>query len=43
MKDIKVFVKKIKKKKQQYGHDRYKNLPGGEKQKVLSIEKYFMK
>ena len=30
-KDIKIFLKKKKKKNQQYGHERYKNLSKGEK------------
>ena len=38
MKDIKVFLKKKKKKEQQYGHERYKHLPE-DKKKLLSIEK----
>ena len=39
-KDIKIFLKKKKKKNQQYGHERYKNLSKGEKKiNWLSIEK----
>ena len=34
MKDIKVFLQKKKKRKQQYGCERYKNLPEDEKQLV---------
>ena len=36
VKDIKVFQKK---KKQQYGHERYKNLPENEKQKLFDYRK----
>ena len=39
MKDIKVFVKKRKKKKQQYGCERYKNLSEDEKINWLGMEK----
>ena len=39
MKDIKIFLKK--KKKRQYGREHYKNLPEGEKQKHVEYrEKY---
>ena len=37
--DIKVFLKKKKKKVQQYGHERYKNLPEYEKQKLFDYRK----
>ena len=45
MKDIKVLRKKKKVKKQQYGHERYKNLSEGEKQKLIDYRKkhYLMK
>ena len=39
LKDIKVFVKKRKKKKQQYGCERYKNLSEDEKINWLGMEK----
>ena len=40
MKDIKVFLKeKEKKKKQQYGHERYKKLSEYEKQKLVEYRK----
>ena len=39
MKDIKVFVKKRKKKKQQYGCERCKNLSEDEKINWLGMEK----
>ena len=42
MRDIKVFQKK-KKKKEQCGLERYKNLPEDEKQNLLSIEKNVIK
>ena len=35
-KDIKIFLKKKKKKNQQYGHERYKNLSKGEKKNKLA-------
>ena len=35
MKDIKTFLKKKRKKKQQYGGERYKNLSENEKEKLL--------
>ena len=41
VRDIKLFLKK--KKKQQYGLERYKNLPEDEKQSLLSIEKNVIK
>ena len=44
MKDIKIFLKKTKKKKQQYGRERYKNLSKDEKQKLAEYsKKYRMK
>ena len=42
-KDIKVFLKKIKKKQQQYGRERYKNLPVDEKQKLVEYRKKYYK
>ena len=39
MKDIKTFLQKKKKKKQQYGHEGYKNLPEKEKQKLVEYRK----
>ena len=43
MKDIKVFLKKIKGKKQQYGSECYKNLPEDEKQKLAEYRKKYYK
>ena len=40
MKDIKVFLKK-KKRKQQYGHERYKNLSEYQKQKLVEYRKKY--
>ena len=42
MKHIKVFLKKKKKKKQQYGCERYKNLPEDEKQKLVQYRKHLI-
>ena len=39
MKDIKIFLKKLKRKKQQYGCERYKILSEDKKQSFLSKEK----
>ena len=39
IKDVKIFLQKIKK-KQQYGHECYKNLLEDEKQKLVEYEKY---
>ena len=39
VKDIKIFLKKIKKKKQQCGCEQYKNLPENEKQKLVEYRK----
>ena len=41
MKDIKIFLKKRKGKKQQYGHDPYKNLSEDEKQKLVEYRKKY--
>ena len=35
MKGIEIFLKKKKTKKRQYGHERYKNLPDGKKQRLV--------
>ena len=35
MKDIKIFLRKKKKKTQQYSHKRYKHIPEDEKQKLV--------
>ena len=43
MKDIKVFLKKKTKKKQQYGRQRHKNLPEDEKQKLDRYSKNYCK
>ena len=40
-KDIKLFIRKKKKKKQQYGHERYKNLPKEEKRKLVEYSKKY--
>ena len=40
MKDIKVFLKK-KKRKQQYGRERYKNLSEYQKQKLIEYRKKY--
>ena len=39
MKDIKVFLKKKKEKKRQYGRDRYTNLTEDEKQNPVDYKK----
>ena len=39
MKDIKVFLKKKKEKKRQYGRERYKNLTEDEKQNLVDYKK----
>ena len=39
VKDMKIFLKKIKKKKQQYSQERYKNLSEDEKQKLVEDRK----
>ena len=39
MKDIKVFLKKKRRKKPQYGCGRYKSLPESEKQKLVEYRK----
>ena len=39
VKDINVFLRKEKKKRQQYGRERYKNLSDDEQQKLVEIEK----
>ena len=39
VKHIKVFLKKKKKETEQYGRERYKNLPEGKNKGLLSIEK----
>ena len=39
MKNIKVFLKKKTEKKEQYGHEQYKTLPEGKKQKLVQLEK----
>ena len=43
MKNIKIFLKKKKEKKQQYGCERYKNLSEDKKIKWLSKEKKYYK
>ena len=43
MKDIKVFLKKNKKKKEQYGGETYKNKLEDESKSWLSIKKYKIK
>ena len=43
MKNIKVFLKKKKKTKRQYGCQRYKNLSVGEKQKFVEYRKKYNK
>ena len=40
VKDVKVFIKK---KKEQYGHERYKNLSEDEKQKLVEYSKNIIK
>ena len=39
MKDIKIFLKKKKNKKRQYGRERYKNVLEDEKQKLVDYKK----
>ena len=39
VKDMKIFLKKIKKKKQQYSQERYKNLSEDEKKKLVEDRK----
>ena len=39
VKDTKVFLKKKKKKSNNYGREQYKNLIGGEKQKLMEYRK----
>ena len=39
VKDIKLFLKKKKKKKLQYGRERYKSLPEDEKQELVEYRK----
>ena len=41
VKDIKGFQKKKKEKKQQYGGERYKNLPEDEKQQLVEYRKKY--
>ena len=41
MKDIKIFLKKKKEKNQQFGRERYKNLSGDEKQKLVRYRKKY--
>ena len=43
MKDIKVFLKKEEKRKQQYGQEQCKSLPGDEKQKLVEYIKQYYK
>ena len=43
MKDIKIFRKKKKEKKQQYGRKRYKNLLEDEQQKLVEYRKIYLK
>ena len=42
VKAIKILLKKINK-KWWYGHERYKNIPEGEKQKLVEYRKYIIK
>ena len=42
MKDTKVFLKKEKEKKRQYGRERYKNLSEDENQKIIKYRKNYM-
>ena len=42
-KDIKIYLKKKKKKKQEYGRERYKNLSKDEKQKSVEYRKNIAK
>ena len=41
VKDIKIFLRKKKKKNQQCGRERYKNLPEDEKQKLVEYRKEY--
>ena len=41
IKDTKIFPKKKKEKKQQYGRERYKNLSKNEKQKLVEYRKKY--
>ena len=41
MKDIKIFLEKKKKKKQQYGRERYKNFSEDEKNKLVEYRKKY--
>ena len=41
VKDIKIFLKKLKKKKQQYGCERYKNRSEDKKQKLFEYRKKY--
>ena len=41
MKDIKIFLRKEKKKRQQYGLERYKNLSDDEQQKLVEYRKKY--
>ena len=43
MKDIKIFLRKKKKKTQQYSHKRYKHIPEDEKQKLVQYRKKYYK
>ena len=43
LKGIKIFLKRKKKKKQQYGRERYKNLSEDEKQRLVEYTKYIIK
>lgn len=43
LKDIKVFPKNEKKKKQQYGREHYKNLSGDVKRKLVKSRKRIIK
>ena len=41
VKDIKIFLKKKKEKKRQYRRERYKNISGDEKQKLVEYRKKY--
>ena len=41
MKDIEIFLLEQKEKKQQYGHERYKNLSEYEKEKLVEYRKKY--
>ena len=43
MKNIKVFAKTKRKKKQEHGHERYKNLSEDENQKLVEYRKKYYK